>query len=113
MFLFQGKLQQYHLKLSSLLSDNEALRQRVRSLESKEAGYEACLDQVASQVVKALLSQKVRIWYISELTHISISCLWCASGSQRRNIIFAFSHQRSRTTESLLDFSHMLPTPTI
>ncbi|KAF4518164.1 hypothetical protein B566_EDAN007855 [Ephemera danica] len=55
---YEGKLQQYHLKLTTLLSDNEALRQRVRTLESKEAGYEACLDQVASQVVKALLSQK-------------------------------------------------------
>lgn len=36
LFIFlQGKLQQYHLKLTSLLADNDAFKQKVQAYESK------------------------------------------------------------------------------
>lgn len=77
--MFQNRCQQYQSTINSLNAEISALRQQLdssackqtepeenlrvalhRQAEESRRRYEKCLDDVASQVVRALLAQKVR-----------------------------------------------------
>lgn len=102
-FVNQARVHQYQAQISKLQLENESMRGQLRGLEAACAGevhaalvarlatletehaalardadaqrrqYERCLDDVANQVVRALLSQKVHCYALVTTSSLSLS----------------------------------------